>query len=80
METKEINDSIGAQVLIKEIEKIRQRDQVKYMDAVVYYCEENRIEIESIAAIITNIPVLCSRIQKEAEELNYLEKTRRLPL
>ena len=65
---------------LKEIERIQKNDQVKYLDAILYFCEENGIEVESMAEIIRKSPLLHSRIQEEAEELNYLEKTRRLPL
>lgn len=74
-----IND-IGNQVFLQEIERIRLRDNVQYMDAVLYFCEKNNLEIESIANIICDSPLLHARIQEEAEELNYIEKTRRLPL
>lgn len=65
---------------VKEIEKIRRRDNIKYMEAIVYFCEENNIEVESIASVIMNNTLLLARIQEEAEQLNYLEKRTRLPL
>lgn len=65
---------------IREIEAICKRDQIKYVDAVIYFCEENNVEIESMAPLIRNNPLLHSKIREEAEQLNYLEKTTRLPL
>lgn len=65
---------------LREIERIQKNDQVKYLDAILYFCEENGIEVESMAEVICKSPLLHSRIQEEAEELNYIEKTRRLPL
>lgn len=67
-------------MLLREIEKIRKNDNIKYMDAVLYFCEKNNLEVEMMARVICDNPLLHSRIQEEAEELNYIEKTRRLPL
>lgn len=67
-------------MLLREIEKIRRNDNIKYMDAVLYFCEKNNLEVEMMARVICDNPLLHSRIQEEAEELNYIEKTRRLPL
>ena len=65
---------------IREIELIRRTDNIQYMDAVLFFCEKNNIEVESVADIICNNPLLHAKIQEEAEELNYIQKTRRLPL
>lgn len=65
---------------LREIENICKTDRITYMDAVVYFCEQNNIEIESMADVICNNALLLSRIQEEAEQLNYIEKTTRLPL
>jgi hypothetical protein len=65
---------------LREIEAICKTDKIKYMDAVLYFCEQNNLEVESVAKVILDNPLLHSRIQEEAEEMNYIEKTRRLPL
>lgn len=65
---------------LREIELMCKKDKLKYMEAVVYFCEQNNIEVESMADVICNNALLLSRIQEEAEQLNYLEKTTRLPL
>lgn len=49
-----------------------------YMDAVVDYCAKEGAEVETMAKLInTKIKAL---IQVEAEDLNYLPKTQRLPI
>ena len=65
---------------LREIENICKTDRINYMDAVVYFCEQNNIEVESMADVICSNALLLSRIQEEAEQLNYIEKTTRLPL
>lgn len=63
-----------------EIEEIVYMKDVSYMDAIIDYCEKNKVEIEVAASLISNN--LKSKIQLEAEELNFLPRsnTTRLPL
>ena len=53
---------------------------VPYMDAVIEYAERNEVEIEVVGEIIRRSPVLKAKIHREAEELNMVEKTARLPV
>jgi len=48
------------------------------MDAIVHYCENNELEIESAAKLINSI--IKSKIEAEAQELNFLPKSSKLPL
>jgi hypothetical protein len=48
------------------------------MDAIVHYCENNELEIESAAKLINSI--IKSKIECEAQELNFLPKGSKLPL
>ena len=78
-----VNDTLEKKQVfrfLREIEMICKKDRIQYMDAVVSFCEENNIEVESIAKLICDNPLLQSKIQEEAEQLNFLEKTTRLPL
>lgn len=65
---------------LSEIEKLCRDDSVEYMDAILHYCEKNEVEIEVIAKFIQKNAVLKAKIQEEAENLNFLEKTSRLPI
>lgn len=65
---------------IKEVLSLVESHNMDYMDAVIHYCEQNNIEIDAVAAIIKNSPIIKSKIQDEAEELNYLPKTNKLPI
>jgi hypothetical protein len=48
------------------------------MDAVLYYCESNNMEPETAGSLING--KLKQRIREEAEVLNFLPKTARLPI
>ena len=53
---------------------------IDYIDACIMFCEKNNMEVEQIASIIKSNQNIKSKIQIEAENLNYLKKTSRLPL
>ena len=65
---------------MKEIEKIVQEKNADYIDAVVLYCQANNIEIETAASLVKGSTKMKAKIQNEAEDLNYLPKTRKLPI
>jgi hypothetical protein len=54
------------------------REKIGYMDAVIQYCEEIDIEIESISKLINQS--LKDKIQNEAEENNFMKPRGKLPL
>ena len=56
----------------------RDKPDMSYMDAVVYYCEENEIEIESVGKFISK--TLKEKNECKARDLNYLPKVGKLPL
>lgn len=58
----------------QEIEKIVQDNvDVNYIDAIIIYCEQNKIDIESVPKLISK--PLKEKIKYEATELNFLKKT-----
>ena len=65
---------------IKNIDTLVKEGGLDYIDAVVHYCEQNNIEIETVASIIKNSSYMKSNIQIEAENLNFLPKRARLPV
>ena len=67
-------------VFIQEIETLCQDKNIEYIDAVVYWCEKNNVEVEYAAALIKRDPVFKSKIEVEAENLNILKKGARLPI
>lgn len=54
------------------------KEKIGYMDAVISYCAEVDIEIDSISKLINQS--LKEKIRNEAEEFNFLKKTAKLPL
>jgi hypothetical protein len=60
------------------IEQTVQEKRLSYMDAIVWWCEKNEMEVETAAKLINSI--IKEKIKVEAQELNYLEKSAKLPL
>jgi len=63
-----------------EIDKIVELKRVNYLDAVIIFCEENSVEIETAASLIKGSAKMKAKLQNDAEDLNYLPKTRKLPI
>jgi hypothetical protein len=51
---------------------------MNYIDAIIYFCEQNNIDLESVPKLISK--PLKEKIKYEATELNFLKKTSRAKL
>ena len=63
---------------MENIESLVQRTKMTYIDAILYYCEENKLEPEAAGQMVGGKLKQC--IQEEAEGLNLVQKTSKLPL
>ena len=66
---------------VDEIESIAlENKDMKYIDAIIHFCEKNNIDIESVPKLISK--PLKEKIKGEAMELNLLKRTShaKLPL
>ena len=63
---------------MENIEKLVQKTNMTYIDAVMYYCEENKLEPETAGQMVGG--KLKQHIQEEAEGLNLIQKTSKLPI
>lgn len=54
------------------------KEKIGYMDAVIDYCTELDIDIDSISKLVNQS--LKDKIQIEAEENNFMKKRGKLPL
>lgn len=64
----------------KEIDELVKNSKIDYIDAVIYYCEKHGIEIETAASMIKSSSKIKGLIQHEAEEMNYIAKSAKLPI
>lgn len=80
MKNLKINSVKTIQEFIKEIDSLVIEHKLDYLDAVIYYCEKNGIEIETAASLIKSSSKIRAKIQLSAEEKNYLPKSAKLPI
>tara|TARA_B100001079_G_scaffold33451_1_gene25288 strand:+ start:123 stop:341 length:219 start_codon:yes stop_codon:yes gene_type:complete len=59
---------------------VKDKRPITYMDAILWYCEENQIEVESVGRLISK--ALKEKIQVEASKQNLIkmEATGKLPV
>jgi len=63
----------------QQIEELVQINiEMNYIDAIVYFCEQNSVDLESVPKLISK--PLKDKIKFEALELNFLKKTSRAKL
>ena len=64
---------ISREKFTEDIEKFVLETQMSYIDAIITYCEQKNIEIESVGKLISK--PLKEKIRYEASELNFLKRT-----
>ena len=59
---------------------VKDKKPITYMDAIIWYCEQNQIEVESVGRLISK--ALKEKIQVEASKQNLIkvEATGKLPI
>lgn len=57
----------------QEVEKLVVQESVSYIDAIIIFCEINKIDLESVPKLLSK--PLKEKIKFEAMELNFLKKT-----
>lgn len=61
-----------------EIERLIDTHQLDYIDACLLYCEQHQLDVEQFAMLIRNNQNIKSKLQVEAEQLNFLKKQPRI--
>jgi len=59
---------------------VKEKRPITYMDAIIHYCEENNIEVETVGRLISK--ALKEKIQVECAKANLLKlpETGKLPV
>ena len=63
-----------------EIETIVNEKQLNHFEALLFYIEQNDLEIETIAKLVKTNQNLKTKIRETCESLNLVEKTAKLPV
>jgi hypothetical protein len=83
MATEKINEELNKKFISKdkfaqEIEALVLKTQMNYIDAIVEYCTQNSIELDTVNKLVSK--PLKEKIKYDAQELNFLKKTTRAKL
>ena len=75
-DSKEINKAINEKFISKEkfaeeIEAIVLRTKMNYIDAILYYCDKETIDVESIPKLMTK--PLKEKLKVDATRLNFMK-------
>jgi len=62
----------------ENILSVASEERCTIMDAIIIYCEKTGMEIDLASTLISS--ALKSKIRAEAEELNLLKKSAKLPI
>lgn len=61
-----------------EIERIVKEQKCNHIDAIVFFCEENQLEIESVTKLISK--PLKERLRYDAINLNFMKRNSKAKL
>ena len=61
-----------------KIENIVKEKNISHMDAVLWYCEQEGLQLEGINSLISK--ALKEKIEANARELNFLPRQAKLPI
>jgi hypothetical protein len=79
-EEQQINSIINVQDFLQKIEQIAEEKRMEYLDAVLYYCEQTGLEIETAAGLIRKNAKMKARVRLDAESAGYFPKSAKLPI
>jgi hypothetical protein len=69
-----------ANSVVSAIHKFVQENGTSYLDAIIHHSECSGLEIEVIAEIVSRDELIKSKLEVEAENLNFIKRTSRLPI
>lgn len=77
---EQVNQIINVQDFLQKIEALAAEKRMDFMDAVLWYCANTGLEIETAAELIRKNAKFKARIKTDAENNGYFPKTAKLPI
>ena len=72
------NKFLCPQKFAQDVENIVKNSNMNYIDAIVLYCDENSIEIDTVSKLVSK--PLKEKLKNDAIQLNFLKKTTKAKL
>lgn len=64
----------------EDIQRLVKQGNITHMDAIVAWCEQRNVDIESVIPLVKKSQVIKAKIESESAALNLLEKSNTLPI
>ena len=71
---------VAKRQFIDDLERVVIEKKCSYIDGIMILCERRKMDVEIAASYIASDKLVKSKIQFEAENLNFLKKGARLPI
>lgn len=75
-----VDSIINVQDFLQKIEQIAEDKRIEILDAVLYYCDQTGLEIETAAELIRKNAKFKARVRSDAENAGYFPKSAKLPI
>lgn len=79
-QNEDLNPNWSSLEFPEQIESIVRDHSLSYMEAVLHWCEERGYEADAGGDMVKKYPSIKSKIEREAQDLNFIKKRARLPL
>lgn len=67
----------SSELFATHIEQMVRNHKMKYLDAIIYFCEQRHLEPEAVVPYLST--KMKTAIQREGQDLHLLRKRRELP-
>ena len=75
LEEEYTNKFITAEGFSKDVERLAIDENMNYIEAILHYCDQKNIEVESVPKLLSN--PLKDKLKCLATDLNFLKRTSR---
>jgi len=76
----EIKSITSVSQFTEEIQHLVSSSNISYMDAIVGWCENKNVDIETAIPLVRKSQVIKAKLESEAIELNLFNKSAKLPI
>lgn len=76
----ELEKTLNANNFSLAIEQCVLEKGMGYLEAIMWFCETNNVEIEAVASLLKKCDVIRLKLEAECENSNMITKSHRLPL
>lgn len=76
----QLTNILNIKDFIEKIDVLAAEKRLDYIDAVILFCEQTGLEVETAAKLIKSNAKMKARIKNDAENLNYFPKSAKLPI